>query len=60
MGLLDRLSGVENLRKIRTKEKQMTLEEWIKKSDCDVYAINETGLNGSEYVVVCDEYNGLG
>ena len=24
--------------------------DWIQKNDCDVCAINETGLNGSEYV----------
>ena len=27
----------------------MELEEWMKKSDCDVCAINENGLNGNEY-----------
>ena len=46
----------KNIRKIRTREKQMELEEWMKKSDCDVCAINETGLNGNEYVEVGDEY----
>ena len=34
----------------------MELEECMKKSDCDVFAINETGLHGSEYVEVSDEY----
>ena len=28
----------------------------MKKNDCDVFAINETGLNGSAYVEVCDRY----
>ena len=46
----------KNVRKIRTREKQMELEEWMKKSDCDVCAINETGLNGNEYVEVGDEH----
>ena len=32
----------KNVRKIRTREKQMELKEWMKKSDCDVCAINET------------------
>ena len=32
----------------------MELEEWMKKYDCDVCAINETGLNGNEYVEVGD------
>ena len=43
-----------NVRKIRTREKQMELEEWMKKSDCDLCAINEIGLNGNEYVEVGD------
>ena len=37
----------KNVRKIRTRDKQIELVEWMKKSDCDVYAINETGLNGN-------------
>ena len=35
-----------NVRKIRTKEKQMELDDWMQKNDCDVCAINETGLMG--------------
>ena len=50
----------KNVRKIRTREKQMELEEWMKKSDCDVCAINETGLNGNEYVEVGDEHKWIG
>ena len=50
----------KNVRKIRTMEKQMELEEWMKKSDCDVCAINETGLNGNEYVEVGDEHKWIG
>ena len=38
----------------------MELEEWMKKSDCDVCAINETGLNGYEYVEVGDEHEWIG
>ena len=37
----------KNVKKICTREKQMELEEWMKKSDCDVCAINETRLNGN-------------
>ena len=33
----------KNVRKIRTRENQMELEDWMKKSDCDVCSINETG-----------------
>ena len=38
----------------------MELEEWMKKSDCDVCAINETELNGNEYVEVGDKYKWIG
>ena len=31
-----------NVRKIRTREKHMELEVWMKKNECDVCAINET------------------
>ena len=51
---------LKNVRKIRTREKPMELEDWMTKSDCDVCAINETGLNGNEYVEVGDEYNWIG
>ena len=37
----------KNVRKIRTREKQIELEEWMKNTDCDVYVINEAGLNGN-------------
>ena len=50
----------KNVRKICTREKQIELEEWMKKSDCDVYAINETGQNGNEYVEVGDEHKWIG
>ena len=50
----------KNVRKIRTREKQMELEVWMKKIECDVCAINETGLNGNEYVEVSDEYTWIG
>ena len=32
----------------------------MKKNECDVCAINETGLNGNEYVEVSDEYKWIG
>ena len=37
----------KNVRKILRREKQMELEMWMKKNECDVCAINETGLNGN-------------
>ena len=38
----------------------MELDDWMQKNDCDVCAINGTGLNGSEYVEVCDRYTWIG
>ena len=32
----------------------------MKKNECDICAINETGLNGNEYVEVSDEYKWVG
>ena len=49
-----------NERKIRTREKQMELDDWMQKNDCDVCAINETGLNGNSNVEVCDRYTWIG
>ena len=37
----------------------MELEQWMKKR-CDICTINETGLNGNEYVEVSDEYKWVG
>ena len=56
---VNRKVGVEEC-KIRTREKQMELEVWMKKNECDVCAINETGLNGNEYVEVSDKYKWIG
>ena len=30
--------------------------DWIERSNCDVYAVNETGLRGEEYMEVSDGY----
>ena len=50
----------KNVRKIRTREKQMELDDWMQKNDCDVCAINETGLNVSDYVEACGRYKWIG
>ena len=42
------------------RDKQMELEQWMKKYKCDICAIIETGLNGNEYVEVSDEYKWVG
>ena len=48
-------------REEREKRRVMIeLEVWMKKNECDVCAINETGLNGNEYVEVSDEYKWIG
>ena len=50
----------KKVRKLRTREKQMELEVWMKEKECDVCAINETGLSGNEYGEVSDEYKWVG
>ena len=50
----------KNVKKIRTREKQMELDDWMQKNDYDVCSINETGLNGSEYVEVYDRHTWIG
>ena len=48
----------KNVRKIRMREKP--LEEWMSINDCDICAINETGLNADEYVEVGNLYQWVG
>ena len=50
----------KNVRKIRTREKQMELEQWMKKNESDICVINETGLNGNEYGEVSNAYKCAG
>ena len=45
-----------NLRKMRTRERQSEIMDWIEKSNCDVCAVNENGLTGEEYIEVSDGY----
>ena len=47
-------------RKIRMREKQLELEDWMRMYGCDICAINETGLNGDEYVKVSTLYIWVG
>ena len=54
------LIGWKNAMKIRMREKQLELEEWMSVYDCDMCAINETGLNGDEYVEVSNLYRWVG
>ena len=47
-----------NVRKIRSRERQSDIMDWIKRSNCDICAVNETGLTGEEYMEVSDGLNG--
>ena len=38
----------------------LEFNDLMQKNDCDVCAINDTGLNGSEYVEVCNRYTWIG
>ena len=39
----------KNLRKMRSRERQSEIMDWIEISNCDICAVNETGLTGEEY-----------
>ena len=42
------------------REKQLELEDWMRMYGCDICAINETGLNGDEYVDFSKLYRWVG
>ena len=42
---------------MRSRERQSEIIDWIEKSNCDICAVNETGLTGEEYMKVCDRYS---
>ena len=46
----------KNVRKMRSIERQSEIMDWIERSNCDICAVNETGLTGEEYVEVSDGY----
>ena len=46
--------------KIRLRVKQLELEDWMRMYGCDICAINETGLNGVEYVEFSNVYIWVG
>ncbi len=50
----------KNVRKIRKREKQVELENWMVKNNCDICAISETGLNGKEYVELSQKFSWVG
>ena len=47
----------KNVRKIRSRERQSEIMDWIERSNCDTCAINKTGLTGEEYMEVSDGYS---
>ena len=48
---------VQNVRKMRSKERQSEIMDWIERSNCDICVVNETGLTGEEYMEVSDGYS---
>ena len=46
----------KNVRKMRSRESRSEIMDWIERSNCDICAVNETGLNGEEYMEVSDGY----
>ena len=34
----------KNVRKMRSRERQSEIMDWIERSNCDICAVNETGL----------------
>ena len=36
----------KNVRKMTSRERQSEIMDWIERSNCDVCAVNETGLTG--------------
>ena len=47
----------KNIRKMRSRERQSEIMDWIEISNCDVCAVNEIGLTGEEYMEVSDGYS---
>ena len=45
---------------MQARVKHCEITDWMKKNQCDVCAINETGLNGDEYVEVDDGFKWFG
>ena len=47
----------KNVRMMRSRERQSEIMDWIERSNCDICAVNETGLTGEEYMEVSDGYS---
>ena len=46
-----------NVRNMRSRERQSGIMDWIERSNCDFCAVNETGPTGEEYMEVSDGYS---
>ena len=46
-----------NVRKMRSRERQSEIMDWIEGNNCDVCAVNETGMTGEEYLEVSYGYS---
>ena len=44
---------------MRSRARQSEIMDWIERSNCDRWAVNETGLTGEEYMEVSDGYSWL-
>ena len=42
----------KNGKKMRSRERQSEIMDWIERSNCDICAVNETGLTGEDYMEV--------
>ena len=47
----------KNVRYMRSTERQSEIMDWIERSNCDICAVNETGITGEEYMEVSDVFS---
>ena len=47
----------ENVRNMRSRESKSEIMDWIERSNCDICAVNKTGLTGEEYMEVSVGYS---
>ena len=47
----------KNVRQMRSRERKSEIMDWIERSNCNISAVNETGLTGEEYMEVSDGYS---
>ena len=47
----------KNVRKMIPRVKQSEIMDWIERNNCDICAVNETGLHREKYMEVSDGYS---